>query len=331
MNEIMFDKVKKIRKIGAGMFGTTYLIEINGKRYALKKEHILEEDFHKNTKSRVWREIIFCKKMENISNHFMHLYAYRFIKDCRFKHKPPTSIEEIQNEEVKELVQSITESSYCVEKIFDLKDGTLNKVFWKLDIKQMYAMLIQLIYAIYEMRRHHFIHRDLHMNNVCYTKTNKEYIEILDWKIPTFGYIYSIIDYGLIISDRFELTQPEHIDLNYFQNTSEVVTLIKEMMVIDWKFWNYIKQNKIKLISFRDYIKQIKHEPEFDVIKLMTSDPIHIELLFSTLYPEKDQRIKTGKDIFISPLYIIPKEEILYIIIHINEPKKVIEYLYSKL
>ena len=41
-------KCKKIKKLGTGMFGTTYLITDNGKKYALKIQKILPVHVKKN-------------------------------------------------------------------------------------------------------------------------------------------------------------------------------------------------------------------------------------------------------------------------------------------
>ena len=40
---INFDNVKIIKKIGAGMFGTAYLVEYEDNKYALKIQKIFEK------------------------------------------------------------------------------------------------------------------------------------------------------------------------------------------------------------------------------------------------------------------------------------------------
>ena len=42
--KINFDEVKTIKKIGAGMYGTTYLASYNNEQYTLKIQHILSKD-----------------------------------------------------------------------------------------------------------------------------------------------------------------------------------------------------------------------------------------------------------------------------------------------
>lgn len=41
---IYFNKVKTIKKLGSGMFGTTYLVKYQNKKYALKIQKILPEN-----------------------------------------------------------------------------------------------------------------------------------------------------------------------------------------------------------------------------------------------------------------------------------------------
>jgi serine/threonine protein kinase len=51
-----------LKKLGNGVFGTTYLIKnkSDGKKYALKRQKILNSEVEKSTKSKIWREIKFA-------------------------------------------------------------------------------------------------------------------------------------------------------------------------------------------------------------------------------------------------------------------------------
>ncbi len=46
--KIDFNKLKKIKELGAGVFGTAYLVELDGKKYVLKTQKILSS--HKKKK-----------------------------------------------------------------------------------------------------------------------------------------------------------------------------------------------------------------------------------------------------------------------------------------
>jgi serine/threonine protein kinase len=45
---IDFNDIKIIKKLGSGVYGTTYLILYNNTKYALKIQHILPKDKNKN-------------------------------------------------------------------------------------------------------------------------------------------------------------------------------------------------------------------------------------------------------------------------------------------
>ena len=46
--KIDFNKLKKIKELGAGVFGTAYLVELDGKKYVLKTQKILSSHKKKN-------------------------------------------------------------------------------------------------------------------------------------------------------------------------------------------------------------------------------------------------------------------------------------------
>jgi hypothetical protein len=67
------------------------------------------------------------------------------------------------------------------------------------------AWIFQIISALTVAQRvMGFIHNDLHSNNIVWTKTNQDYLyyttrEGLLWKVPTYGRIFRIIDFGRAI------------------------------------------------------------------------------------------------------------------------------------
>ena len=46
-----FTKIKVIKELGTGMYATTYLVELDGKQYALKKQKILEGNRNRSSRS----------------------------------------------------------------------------------------------------------------------------------------------------------------------------------------------------------------------------------------------------------------------------------------
>jgi serine/threonine protein kinase len=49
--------LKIVKKLGAGMFGTTYLVLLQDKYYALKMQHISSKSKIKSYKVDFWREL----------------------------------------------------------------------------------------------------------------------------------------------------------------------------------------------------------------------------------------------------------------------------------
>lgn len=87
----------------------------------------------------------------------------------------------------------------CMEKC----DGTLDELFVqdKIDVENGASALFQIIMTllIYQ-RAFRFTHNDLHTNNVMYVNTDAEYLFYKyagkTYKVPTYGRIYKIIDFG---------------------------------------------------------------------------------------------------------------------------------------
>ena len=52
-----FSNIKVIKKIGAGIKGTTYLIKSHNNNYAMKIQHILEKDKKRDFNNELLREI----------------------------------------------------------------------------------------------------------------------------------------------------------------------------------------------------------------------------------------------------------------------------------
>ena len=84
--KINFDEVKTIKKIGAGMYGTTYLASYNNKQYTLKIQHILSKDRVESYKNEMWREIDLYQYINKLKpdeqQFFVKLYGYQIYDNC---------------------------------------------------------------------------------------------------------------------------------------------------------------------------------------------------------------------------------------------------------
>ena len=115
----------------------------------------------------------------------------------------------------------------CLEKC----KGTLDELFMKkqLDIDSCASALFQVIMnLIIYQKAFHFTHNDLHTNNIMFIETEEEYITYkysnTYYKVPTYGRIFKIIDYGRAIykykgktfcSDSFASDGDAHTQYNF--------------------------------------------------------------------------------------------------------------------
>ena len=117
--------------------------------------------------------------------------------------------EEEDEEEESEEEQQISAFIYdfpiqmiCLEKC----KGTLDELFVKkeLDLDSAASALFQVIMTLLIYQKvYHFTHNDLHTNNIMFVETDEEYITYkyanTYYKVPTYGKIFKIIDYGRAI------------------------------------------------------------------------------------------------------------------------------------
>jgi hypothetical protein len=99
-------------------------------------------------------------------------------------------------------------------------ENTLDELILSNDLTndEWYSILMQVIMILITYQKaFHFTHNDLHTNNVMYNHTNKKFIyycyKSKYYKVPTFGKIFKIIDFGrsiykvngkLFCSDSFQ-------------------------------------------------------------------------------------------------------------------------------
>ena len=87
---------------------------------------------------------------------------------------------------------------FFIEKLDGLLSDILDNDF---NDKLILSCLFQVSFALSYLQKYFkFAHNDLHIDNIMYMKTDKTYLYYkfnnIYFKIPTFGYIFKIIDYG---------------------------------------------------------------------------------------------------------------------------------------
>jgi hypothetical protein len=220
----MESKYKIIEVIGTGNQATTYKIQIGKKYYALRREKIFKSEAIKlkeifknkntleNTDNHFYRQIYFNNFINTINkNHFITLYKYK-INKCNFTQNLLDFTK--NNPNLLKRYNDLLKSKYCIDIIMDLKDGIIYDILSKLSSNQIYSLIIQCIYALHLMHSNGFYHTDINESNIMYKKTTLKTIKIFGLKIPTFGYLYSIIDYEEVISTKFKLSDNEILNMS---------------------------------------------------------------------------------------------------------------------
>ena len=82
-----FINIKQIKKLGTGSYGTTYLVEKDGKKYAMKVQHILPIHRKKTFQYELWRELDLYEYINTLNKDdikfFNKLYAYKIYNNCK--------------------------------------------------------------------------------------------------------------------------------------------------------------------------------------------------------------------------------------------------------
>jgi serine/threonine protein kinase len=194
-----------MEKIGNGSNGTVFKLEKGSKIYALKRQKISEEQASKykelfknkllieNIIDSNLKDIFFNKFINKINKiHFAILKKYNIVKCKNFE----MDMTEFTKNDPKQLnkYNKLKDSKYCLDLIYDYKDGNLYQIFNKLNKNQFISMLIQILYALYLMHLNDFYHKDLRRENICFVKTNLLYIKIFNKKKNSYTWIYIFIN-----------------------------------------------------------------------------------------------------------------------------------------
>ena len=189
------------------------------------------------------------------------------------------------------------------------------------------------------MHSNGYVHGDLHSGNIGIVNTTEKYITILNKKIPTYGRIYKIIDYGgLLIASNYKGDTKEVKKLYETAQLNDIRKLrafsnllIFEKSVI--KIQNYLTKHNIQSKDFTLAYEDFKKLDEYKIISKYTNDSdIHFFLL-NILYPEiyKNIMYTTKFKKNIQPELTLPLEDILFIIQSDANLNKIIHYFINKL
>lgn len=321
------------KKIKNGGQGSVYEIKYKNIKYALKIEKILENEVKKNLKSIYWREIEFAKTMNNkCPDLFMKLYDYDIIENCNFNLDNPYNIERIR---------IMNESTFCSRKIYEYIDLTLDKIIDKLKLHELYSIIIQLVYIIFIMNKNGYTHNDLHIQNIGVKKTKQKYITIFNTKIPTYGKIIKLIDYGGVLHNKYILGISELIGIEESKilsdnKTKEIRRLLD--IIYELSFYSKIPLNFWEKYNYNEDIQKFLQSKNVNLVNDLVKNNEDKYTLFMLLYPEKAQKrlLKSKFEKVIYNKIRLPIEDVIFLLdaTHIksySDIKKIILYFIKKI
>lgn len=329
------DKYNIIKELGQGMVGITYLVEFDSNQYALKIEKIPEshalDKF--NTKYAEWREIEFSEQFgNNYPEQFIKLYAWDIIDNCDYSN--PNDFTHLPKE-VQTRLQEKIDSKFCIRKLYSLVDTDLSKIIKTLNKKQIYSLIIQTAHIIWLLDTEGYSHNDLHGQNIGVIYTDKKYINILNDKIPipTYGNIFTALDFGNLTKNTWKLTEYEK---NF--KSKDTIRILTKLVKYEIKFDVGSKQNNklltVKEIGSGSMNKIIETVEWEDLDQYITdSNPNDKIILYQILYPDIFQQIFFGDNYnsTIKLVYLIDIDDIIYFMKNKSNLKKIIKYFVCKI
>lgn len=220
------DKIKIIKTLGSGMFGTTYLAKYKGKKYAYKIQKILEKAIKPNIKYGIWRELYFY----NFINHMtpgdamflVKLHDYKIIKNC--EHIQSRPYEPPPESDLGKELHALDKSRVCVAYLTEYKGNmTLHEFLGKKILQKiLYSIFIQVCITAKNLCDSGYARNDIHPGNIMINKTDKLTYTSRGRRIHFNGYIISLIDYGEVLSKKYSsIYRPGGMGRRFLKNKKQ--------------------------------------------------------------------------------------------------------------
>jgi shikimate kinase len=315
---------KIIKELGYGIRGSVYLVK-NKKtkqKYAMKIEQVFEKDLEESLKSPIWREIDFADNMSSkYPQQFMKIYEYKN-KKCNYVHnlseKKWNALKD--NKKQYKYYKELYASPYCSIKIVSIVDDTLHYIIYKIDDKKIVLdLFIQVVNIAYLINKEGYYHRDLYPTNIGVIFTKEKYIDILDKKILTHGYILSAIDYGMVLHKKYILDETEKDKLEHnndlYPSLNRIIMRIMLRNLVN-KYYSNI--HKKVLITEEDTKKlDLENTKHFEYFQ---------EILYKIVFFNKFQeQLEVSEKVKL--FEFIPIESVKFIIRNFYDLKKILEHL----
>lgn len=206
-----------------------------------------------------------------------------------------------------------------------------------METKKLYSLLAQLSYIVYLFEHLGYIHNDLHFGNIMYKAVPKtKTIKIFGQQVPTYGYLYKAIDYGDIKKINEKRSK--------YNDMSMIISQLVDRQMSDSPIGEIYRSNKQdKMTPWNDIVKEIKKEPEYSSIKPYLTDKYedtNWTIITTMFYILNENRLCELLNIpkilpeykkYIGKKWIVPKEDVLYMISNIKNVKKIVKYFINKL
>ncbi len=208
-DQVRIADVVKVSTLGEGSQGTVWTARKRSSRsrgkgpasapYALKQRLIKKSDASMRTTktSSALREIEFYKKVANrYPDQFSQLYDWEITEATQ-------EMKDAFNTEVggttREGRSALKQFTHILTTLSARKEGVLKTVYHTLTRAQWLSMLSQVCYAIALIHDRGFSHGDVWEANVAFMRVPyTRDIQIYRTTVPSFGYVWSIIDYGSV-------------------------------------------------------------------------------------------------------------------------------------
>ena len=219
MRAFNWSAIKVIKELGAGMFGTAFLIEYDDRRYVQKVQHILSEERKKDYKYELWCELDLYKYIDKLPeddrSFFTQLHAYSIFQ-CEHKQVRPFKVNLYDKKnKFAQRLRKLDKSPWCVSYILEYHGDTTLYKFMQNYIKDkpknmqeqtlfITSLCLQICKIILILYAGGYSHNDLHDSNIMIKPTKEKFFDFAGKKIPFMGYQLCAIDYGLVLNKKFK-------------------------------------------------------------------------------------------------------------------------------
>lgn len=215
------ENTEVVRLLANGAIGITYLINYKGSGGVdtpaiLKIRKLFDDEVRaKNSVMYVIQE--FDKFASKYPDHFMSLKEIKMISNCTWDYYSEIKLNNIKQPKRE---RPENKSKTCLAAIYTpVLSGTLKSWYsdfifpnYKQSAKYIYSFLSQLFYIFYLMDRNNWYHTDLNTGNMMYKSVSENYEVLANingkiYKIPTFGYLWYVIDYDTLYTPAISVKE----------------------------------------------------------------------------------------------------------------------------